>query len=710
LPDYPPRNYTECGTAYTAWFQPSGFQISFHDISSGSVLSAMSSLTDQIGYGVRWKHHPPWAGFRLTSFSPKRTRAINHKQTNTLSLTRVLVTCNEPHGLQLGSVATLSGKTDHNGGISVSSILDYYRFVGDNLSGFFSASPTTETAGTVTFKSHVTLREEDLLEIGAVSTDVARIRNSCVVRVNRREESIQSLIVSAFVDGSGLVDLQFPTTGYNQNPLDSIDPDENGITFEISVDPSESGNAKLLAGAYTGIVTGPYQITSTVPVDAALWGLSFPSGGIASSTGNVYCSIAYQPYTQVVSTATASVAEYGLLPMGIYEGSNLALTDWFEAHRLAESVISDTAYPTYDTVFTSRVLPIGLHDVVTLPSLTHGRWTAPVDLAITAVRERYRSGDCAAEYTGRFERPSLGLGWVQNIMLTPERPAFSGVNTSQVDLTGIQFRADLGGQIRFQRNFDRDVTALRHDRTEVWISPTKEFVPKRADRAVLIRGEHANITHDSAGNPLTPGVHYYGRVADRDIFGNLSNITGVDAATGTITDDFSATVRFLNRSANALVSTVSVATAFANLTTTWTAATMFQVDNGTDAGAKTFDTFGNYTSSSSRFVAPANGVVTLTCGIPLLGTAKTNNILQGRVAKYTGLGVLIGTTTERSADTIAAVNGIGYLAFTESFTCSSGEQFQLQIRNSNGTGGAVMHVSSSTPTFGHVQYSLSVQN
>lgn len=710
LPATPPKNYTECGTAYTAWFQPSGFQIQFHDVSSGSVLSAMSSLTDQIGYGVRWKQHPPWAGFRLTSFGPKRDRAISHKQTETLSLTRVLVTCNEPHGLQLGSVATLSGKTDHNGGVSVSSILDYYRFVGDTAGSFLS-SPTTETAGTVTFKSHVSLREEDLLEIGPVSTDVDRIRNSCVVKINRREAEITRQVVSISVDASKIMTLNFASDGDEYALFDyNVDPDNLGVTFELSVLTGESGNAALLAGSYTGIVTGPRQITSTVPTDPALAGLGYPGSGIASSTGYVYGTVHHEPYVQVVSTATASVAAYGLLPMGIYEGSNLAIDTVSEAKHLSDSVISDTAFPTYDTVFTSRVLPIGLHDVVSLPRLTHGRWTTVVDLAITALRERYRNGDCVAEYTGRFERPSLGLSWVKNIMDKPERPAFSGVNTSRVDLTGIQFRSDLGGQIRFQRNFDRDVNSLRHDRTEVWLSPTPQFVPKRDDRAVLVRGEHANITHDSSGVPLTPGLTYYGRVAERDIFGNLSNITGIDAAAGAITDDFSTTVRFMNRTANALVSTVSVATAFAALTTTWTSATMFQLDNGSDSGGKTFDTFGNYSSSSSRFVAPANGVVTLTCGIPVLGTLKTNNIIQGRLAKYTGAGVLVGTTTVRASDTIAAINGVGYLAFTESLTCSSGDQFQLQVRTSTGTGGAVMHVSSTTPTFGHVQYSLSVQN
>jgi len=707
LPDTPPINYTVCGTAYTAWFRPSSFQINYHDVSSGSVLSALSALTDQIGYGVRWKHHPPWDGFRLTSFAPPRNKTLLHRQSTTLSLTRIQVDCHEPHGLTLGSVATLSGKVDHNSGLTVSSILDYYRFVAE---GSFTAAPTTETAGTLTFDSNLRLREEDLLEIGAVSSAVDRIRNSCRVRINRKDQQVTRDLPTTTNDASDILTINFedPTVSF-----DHLDPDDQGITFTIETDAAETGNVVKMAGSYTGLVTGRRQITATIPTDSGVNTGSYPVGGINTVADGVTIkfptiTIQSEAFSEVVSTATASVQAYGLLPMAIFEGSNLAIDTETEAQTLADSVISDTAFPTYDVAFSTRVLPLMLHDVVQLPVLTKGRWTQPVNVALTAITEKYRSGQCVAEYGGRFDYPSLGLAWVSNIMDRNDRPSMTGVNTSQVDVSGVNFVSDHAGMIQYRRLTPRGIDATRYDRTEVWISRSASYVPSRGERALLVRGDSAHITHDSTGAPIVPGRQYYGRVADRDIFGNLTNITDIDAAAGTIANTLSTVVRFQGRTANAKVVT-SAATTFAANAVTFSVASMFQIDNGTDASAVSFDTYDSYSTATRWFRVPADGVVLASAQIPLVA-AKANAVCQGRFDHFNSSGSFLYSSDVTSAATIAAVSGVGSLCMSETLTCSSGDYIQLKLRDTVGASSQVLGVTTASGTYGRVQYALVAQN
>lgn len=589
-----PVVYTEAGTAASVWMNPANWNLRYNDVASGTVLSALQAVTDQIGALVGYRFHEPWQEYRLETHFPKRSKSFNIRAVAPIS-GGIEVATYEPHGLNVGSIASVYGTASLNFGGSVASVLDYYRV---RFDGFAGGSTATETTGSLGFQQHVALGAEDIFSVNPVKSEIANIRNHAIVKYQRVDSLASSPVasVSTSAASSNLVFVTLPSS----IDLSAVDPSDLGITFTVS---DATSTATAFNANYSGSVIGKRLVRSNEP---------YPPGGTASTTSANF-SCPYIAFQQVTSTASNSVSKYGLRPVGMYEGSNLAISTFQEASRVADAFISDLAEPTVDLSITSRVLDLRLGDLIALPNDPKGRWVQSSGLltpAVVGITERYESGSCTAEYALRHTRPTAGTKAYDRLKLVyGTGVAANNQHDVVTDILSLRLQNRAGRTFSFgfpgQR---RREMGLRDDTIEMHISTSSGFRPGPDTLVAKGRADHLSISQDAAGNPLTPGTTYYVRFRYFDIYGNPSAITGLNLASAATTP--SVYVRYLDQRPEVFAAETTAATANV-LGTTFTPWQM-QYNNAGDAAGRTFDNFNNYSTTSSMWRAPATGHYSIT--------------------------------------------------------------------------------------------------
>jgi hypothetical protein len=695
----PPRVYTEAGTATTPTFMDSRLMMRYNDVGSGGVLAAIQAVSDQIGYATEFKYHEPWADYRLTMHSPRRTKQILHETIRQVGPQEVMVEFREPHGLAEHLTLNINGTGigSLNAGYSASSIMDFYRVVarinsGATINGGTGAS--IGSAGTVTFGYNYMLPGEALLDLTPAKSDISRIRNHAVVRFNRNEST--ATIALSFVEVlSGILNVG-PATA-----LPNLDPSGNGISFTLA---GGTSSATILNGSYSGFIENN-TIISDVPGAA-------PDAYYSTNLPTLSC--VHLNYREVASTASTSLADYGYLPVAVYEGSNLAINTYEEATRLAQNLVSDLATPTVEFSFTSKVRPFEVHDLVRLPAdALKGRWSSSLAAAITGITERYASGRCEGEYRVRTDQPSRGTQWAERIIVTPARPAPPSNN--MIDIPDQASRWNLGEAVRNARRFNfgrrtpnRREMGLRHDQTAVWISTASGFIPNDDNRAGVFRGERFAIDNDGQGRTLSPGTRYYVRFGEMDIFGNVSAISGLGVASTATVPNF--VPRFVDETASVVAANATGAT-FTFAVGDWTNVTNLDIDDGSDDAGITQDNYSLYGTAGLLFQMPCDGTVSMQhvsswFGDPLkVGASDLWYMLAGWV-HIRGLATL-GFYGENG------VEGTGFtdlykLTASAQVTCSSGDYFQLHWKNASAATKDTIFAGGSTATtnYGLVSYAV----
>ncbi len=659
--DSAPRIYSVAGTAASRHYHSSQNILRYNDVSTGPVYGAVQAVTDMIGHDTRFLFHEPWQTHRLTNYSPRRVTLIRHELITRLALTSARIDFSEPHGLALDVPLTVAGTASHNFSGTVSSVNNYYSVV---LTGSTASLPAgTTTAGSVTFQYNYALAPEQIRSADQVASSVRTIRNHAVVKFQRIGTVATRSISTIERDINGILTIVV------DGDLGSLDPDNLGIQLELKTAPT----AASLNGSYSGVITGRHTITTTVPgaLSADTFTESLP-----------FLSSEYLSFREVVSTSTPSVSAYGYLPCGVYEGTSLAINTEAEAQRLADNLISDLAFPTADLVLSCPILPFEDGDVVLVPLDPKGRWSEPQEAAITSVQERYRGGSCEALYGIRFSVPTRGTKWAQRVVINPLQPGWA--NNNAVDIleqasAWVPGNANLIGRsvaLNLRQPARREMS-LRRDQTEVWMSTTPNFIPTESNRVGLFRGERINISYDADGNALSPGTTYYVRFAERDIYGNLSAITGMGLAS--LATVPAIVPRFLTQVAGCL------AVASSGATLPWASTftpILADVDNGTDESAISYDTFNNYSTSSRLFRAPADGVYVALHEGSWSGS-KVSNQVRGRVGHFNGSMATLGYSEIRTTATFAA-NGVIRFGFSETVSCQSGDFLRVEAASDSG--------------------------
>lgn len=666
-----PILYTEAGTAATAYLNNAAWNLRYNDVASGTVLSALQAVTDQIGSLIGYRFHEPWQEFRLETHFPKRSKSFQIQAVAPVS-SGVEVTTFEPHGLNVGSIASVYGTSSLNFGGTVASVLDYYRI---RFDGFTGGSTATETGGSLGFSRHVALSAQDVFSVNPVKSEIANVRNHAVVKY-QRVDSLFSLAfsnVSTSAASSNLVFVTLPSTV----DLTSIDPDKLGITFTISDCTTATFNSN-----YTGSIINRNTVRSNEP---------YPLVGSASaSTGNFSCP--YIAFQQVTSTATSSVNRYGLRPVGMYEGSNLAVSTNTEALRIANAFVEDLAEPTVDMSINTRIMDFRLGDLIELPNDPKGRWvqsSGNLTPAIVGIRERYESGKCTADYDMRHTRPTAGTKPYRRIQDSwGTAPANNNLHDVVNDSISWRVQAKRGRvfSFGFPRNQRRSM-GLRDDVMETHISTASGFRPGPDTLVSKGRADHVNISQDGAGNPLTPGTTYYVRFRYLDIFGNPSQITGLNAASAATIPSFY--LRYLDQRPEALITTCSVAsTSYVGSTfTPW----RLVFSSATDAASLSFDNFNNFSLTSSLWRCPTTGHYSITHRSYWLGgNVKPNgHYVVGRVEHLNGSASLLGaySMTVASAGTFT---DSALLSLDATVFCQSGDF--LRVTHSDRIPGTINNV------------------
>jgi len=644
-----PTVYTEAGTAASPILNDAVWNLRFNDVASGPVMSSLQSVGDQIGAQVKFRFHEPWHEHRLEAYLPKRQQMLTLVAAAPVS-GGIEVETREPHGFNVGSVASVYGTSSLNFGGSVASVLDFYRI---RFDGYTGGSTATETAGSLGFSRHLALSTEDIYAIRPVSNNVADIRNYAVVKY-QRVDSAASLVVDVATStaSSNLLFVTLPST----EDAGDLDPEKDGITFSI-----KNAATAALNGNWPGTIVGTRLLRSNLAVPGSL-----------TTSGTAVFECEYIPFKRTFSIATTSVAKYGLRPVAMYEGSNESINSFTEAKRVADALISDLAEPTTDLSIETRVLDLAIGDMVELPEDPKGRWTGTLTSAVVGIRESYASGECVAEYSLRHTRPTGGNKWAERIRIIG---AIGAPQNNKHNIIDDALRARLQGEVG--RGFSlgwpnarRREMGLRDDVTEVHISTSSGFIPGADTLAARGRSNHIGINQNPDGTPLTPGTTYFVRFRSVDIFGNPSQITGINSATTATT--LSVYVRYLDRRPEAVAAQTTVAsTSYVGSTfTPW----QLQLDDATDSASLSFDRFNNYSLTSSLWRCPTTGHFAVTHRSYWLGAnVKPGGVhVVGRVEHLNSSASLLGAYSLTVA-TSAVYTTQALLSLTANVFCQSGD-------------------------------------
>jgi hypothetical protein len=706
-----PTVFTPAGTTSTPLFENSALMMRYNDVASAPVMEAITTLADQIGFGTGFNYHEPWAEFRLTTYSPARTRRLIHETYQRLSGTTALIEFREPHGLSPGAPLNVAGSTlgsTVNRDYSVASVLDFYRVHAEILPAtgtiITSGASFGASSASIAFTYHYELPADSIMEMGNLASNVSEIRNHAIVRFNRNDSVATLSVTNVIVDVSGLISVQV------SSPLPNLDPTNQGISFSLE---GATGAAAFLNGSYSGYVnqidtTGVY---SDVPLT------SYSAGTYTTNLPFFACT--HLTYREISSTATSSLQEFGYLPVAVFEGSNLAINTEAEAVRLANNLVSDLASPTANFSVTTKVKPFTLNDCINFPDDTlRGRWTgSATNGSITEITEIYESNNCNAVYNIRLANPTRGVGWAGSIAVGPGRPALAG--NYSLDTMAQSNKWNLNENIsRSARQYDfffdpsmaRQEMGLRRDQTIVWMSPTPNFIPSPLNKVGTFKSERFSITHEANGQRLSAGTRYYVRFGEMDVFGNVSAISGLGIASAATLPSFIA--RFADETAGCLAVTTSGVTQGFASGVPWARASLLNIDNGTDAGALSYDSLGLYSTASHFFTAPCDGMYLCNHASSWIGdstkvpVSATWTMLAGWL--HTRGGVTLGLHG------VSGVEGTGAsvpyrLTATAQISCSSGDRLTLMWRQQSVTEIFNMAEATTGIHYGYVSYALGNQ-
>jgi hypothetical protein len=419
------------------------------------------------------------------------------------------------------------------------------------------------------------------------------------------------------------------------------------------------------------------------------------------------------------------VDRYGVLPVGVYEGTNLAINTDAEAQRLADNLISDMGTPTIDFAVQTKYQPYELHDVLRFPTDPKGRWTGNLDAAIVAITERCSSGRCTQELGLRAAQPTRGTGWVARVALGPNQPAPIDNFPAEMDNDLIDSWNHSGAVSRIRsivfdrRDIERKEMGRRRDSTWVWVGQTPDFVPTPDKLSNKFRADSFEITQLGDGSALTPGTTYYVKFAEQDIWGNLGQINGLGLASAATVPGY--VPRFLAETA-AAVSVTSVGATPASLyvsgSSAWQGVRWTGVTSG-DAAGIAYDTFGNVTTASGLslvgevFRVPADGVYAVShhsewLGDPLKITTGTwvvwGRIVRLRPALFGALSIV----SEQGPNAVvgSATSTPFGLDLSAQVTCFSGDRLAVQVRSGSELDALPYWESTSSTHFGYNSYAM----
>jgi hypothetical protein len=195
-----------------------------------------------------------------------------------------------------------------------------------------------------------------------------------------------------------------------------------------------------------------------------------------------------------------------------------------------------------------------------------------------------------------------------------------------------------------------------------------------------------------------------------DVFGNVSAISGLGIASAATLPSFIA--RFADETAGCLAVTTSGVTQGFASGVPWARASLLNIDNGTDAGALSYDSLGLYSTASHFFTAPCDGMYLCNHASSWIGdstkvpVSATWTMLAGWL--HTRGGVTLGLHG------VSGVEGTGAsvpyrLTATAQISCSSGDRLTLMWRQQSVTEIFNMAEATTGIHYGYVSYALGNQ-
>ncbi len=664
-----PQVFTLAGTAATRHYRPSGNTLRYNDVASGPVFQALNAVTDMIGRTTRYRMYEPLSATRLTAYGPRRDKQIpwtRYTRLNPLNPREIDIFFDEPHELGIGAVLQATGTASHNFTGRVSEVKDYYQVTVESNADIAAGIVTTAT---LVFESTTFLTSDQILDVEPIKTQMGSIRNHAKVKFKRSVIPDLELNTTTIEVIGGQMEIQLRE---EFSPTFQLDADSSGFSFRLE---GGSSTASLLTGTYAGKTGASNRaISATTPTTAP--------DGVYSSSSMPFLYTDWNRFREVTSTYTPSVQTYGLLPVGVYEGTSLAIDTYEEAQRLADALVSDLALPTADFAVEAMVRPIELHDVIEMPDDKKGRWRGTYSFAVVGITEKYESGQCLGTYELRASNPTLGVGWASGIAVSSDRPAPIDnyplpIANQVLDSWRLQHVARRARSMTFNRQrIDRQQMGRRHDSTWVWMSTASVgFMPTQDNLVGRFRGDNIQITNEANGDALTPGTTYFVRVAEQDIWGNLSEATGLGTASAATV--FAVIPRFLGESvgvqaASGGTTTLSLSSSFSVLGT--------DVDNSADPASVTFDTFNNFNTASRMFRAPFAGLYAASMEVSTANGTKASNLVRGRLEHLSSSAASLSSQTYTSATFASGVPLLG-IRFSDMVYCESGDILRWQVQN-----------------------------
>jgi hypothetical protein len=701
----------------------SNWALNYNDVPSGDVYNAIQSVAEQIGgrCGFEFANHAN--EYRLTLHVPDREKEIKIFSIQTMSGSTAFIETFKPHGLIPGSVisgyslmAAAPNNTFNNLYTVLASTSPYKALIGTTAALTSGASLLcfNLTSGThdgkVMYRVHdVELGQEHIQELAPFQSDVDDIRNWVSVKYNRSGYD-KPIPVSSFNNtGSAYVVI-------SSQPIGELDPDGNGVAIKIE-------GCTSTATPYNGTWTGSrnpnnaYQLYIGEPVTGAPAGIVLSNGGTMTSDAIKFEEYRYEN--------TDSQDAYGIRSCGIYEGSSLGIDSEVEAAKLAQGLIHDLAQPVADASFTSQGWPIDLNDLVKLPVDPKMRYSSNDRVvAVTGIREIYSSGVCRSEYTIRLAgKPTGGRRWTRRVIMGSGKPgSFSNNTVKATDIISGMAQSEFGSVkaistgnqpflLQMSQTQAHKDTAMakpmkRNDQTVVYMSTgSAGFIPERTKIAGTFRSENISLSQGPDNAPLRPGVTHYVKLGQQDVFKNMSQINGFGAASSATVWSF--VPRFTQKFPGAFV-TCSAATTLTFAAGTYTPCVHFQITSGSDPLFKSFDTYGNFNSTSQLFKMPCDGVVMVSTLIMGRGTNAAAAI-TGRVGLFDGsMATKMYTSPVSITDWGASSPTFKRGGTSWTLSASSGDLVRFEV--SAGAGSHLNACNTASASFSFVHYSVVSQN
>lgn len=588
----------------------SGWVLRYDDTPSGNVDTILRSVSDQIGWDLRYRWHEPHQDYRLTFYEPPRNLRLDIASISADANGFTNITFTIPHRLTVEQALAISGTVEYDTGgsgtITVDAVLSAHTV---RTSQVVAGPPAAETVGVVVYSPCYTFKDIQVARYNDVNKNVDNIRNSCIVKFQRVGETA-SFPITLATGGSGSFvsfDIDATSDGY----LHALSYLQVGQTFKIEDCDDTDANATFSIGSIGG-ASKANRVTSAETVTA-------PVSGTEGTFSSDYIS-----FQQVSSCQTVSISKYGYKASAIFEGSSGAISTVTEAMRLAQAVVLDLADPTVDTELT--LVGAGpwfeLHDVLTLSPDKRRRWSTDLTVAVTGLTHDYEAGQAKTTLRLRNAAPTLGTSWAQRINVGPYRPGIAVANPIAITVPATQTQFSTGGskilggrQVPAHQRGLGGKARLKDDSVEVHVSTNANFVPEASTLAKWSRDNNLDVDRLPDGSAISPGTTYYIRYRHRDIFGNMSVPSTATTLVARHTDrPVGAKIYRIGNSTGGTASGATLGMCQLALEAIWMA---YPFNDDTSSPA--YDTFSKFTpgptngnilnTSSARFQMPCDGTV-----------------------------------------------------------------------------------------------------